>query len=243
MQIREGTIGGDVARVARISFTGELQYELSVPARYASSLMIFLLTPTRALVTLEPQATLGAPFSTGSAVSGFSADTVVLRERADIGCVLLTTAVDSVEIATAVGQSAGLDLPLAPGMIFTAPGRKAIWLSPRSWLIHCGVAEEKELVAHLNAVFPDKLVHAAAYTDYLCWLELSGAGALDLLTEGTFLSLERDGLSVRHAKRTLIAQVMALIVHERESVWLVAVERSRARYFADWLIAAVEARE
>jgi len=44
MQIREGTICGVPARVARISFTGELQYELSVPARYASSLMTLLLT-------------------------------------------------------------------------------------------------------------------------------------------------------------------------------------------------------
>lgn len=45
MQIREGTIGGVATRVARISFTGELQYEVSVPARYASSLMTLLLTP------------------------------------------------------------------------------------------------------------------------------------------------------------------------------------------------------
>jgi sarcosine oxidase subunit alpha len=49
MQIREGTLGGVTARVARISFTGELQYELSVPARYASSLMTFLLTEGDAL--------------------------------------------------------------------------------------------------------------------------------------------------------------------------------------------------
>jgi sarcosine oxidase subunit alpha len=49
MQIREGTIGGVAARVARISFTGELQYELSVPARYAASLVAFLLMQGGAL--------------------------------------------------------------------------------------------------------------------------------------------------------------------------------------------------
>jgi sarcosine oxidase subunit alpha len=43
MQIRQGKIAGIAARVARISFTGELQYELSVPARYASSLLTLLL--------------------------------------------------------------------------------------------------------------------------------------------------------------------------------------------------------
>jgi sarcosine oxidase subunit alpha len=39
MEIRQGTISGVPARVARVSFTGELQYEISVPARYASSLL------------------------------------------------------------------------------------------------------------------------------------------------------------------------------------------------------------
>jgi len=43
MQIREGEVGGVPARVARISFTGELQYEISVQSRYASSLMEALL--------------------------------------------------------------------------------------------------------------------------------------------------------------------------------------------------------
>jgi sarcosine oxidase subunit alpha len=43
MRIRECDIGGIEARVARISFTGELQYEISVPARYGASLMEALL--------------------------------------------------------------------------------------------------------------------------------------------------------------------------------------------------------
>jgi heterotetrameric sarcosine oxidase gamma subunit len=162
-----------------------------------------------------------------------------LRERADIGCVLLSTAVDSADIAVTASHVAGVDIPLTPGAIKTSPHRKAIWLSPRSWLIHCNIEEEQELVTHLNAAFQERLVHAAAFTDYLVWFELSGSAGLDLLTEGTFLSLERAGLPVGHAKRTLIAQIAAVVVHESESVWLIAVERSRARYFADWLIAAV----
>jgi heterotetrameric sarcosine oxidase gamma subunit len=188
---------------------------------------------------LQPQSALGAPFGTASTVSGFISASVFLRERADIGCILLTTAVDNADIATSASQHVGLELPLTPGPVNTAPQRKAIWLSPRSWLIHCRLEEENDLVTHLNAAFPNKLALAAPFTDYLCWLELSGAPALDLLTEGTFLSLDRGGLPVGHAKRTLIAQISAVIVHESESVWLLAVERSRARYFADWLIAAV----
>jgi sarcosine oxidase subunit alpha len=44
MEFREGEVAGVRARVARISFTGELQYEIAVPARYARALLQTLLT-------------------------------------------------------------------------------------------------------------------------------------------------------------------------------------------------------
>jgi heterotetrameric sarcosine oxidase gamma subunit len=191
---------------------------------------------------LKPQATLGAPFGSASPVRGFISNSATLYERSDIGCVLLTAAVDSAAIVPSASAAAGVGLPLAPGKFerepAPGPGRTALWLSPRSWLIHCGIEEEIKLAASVNASFPDKLVHAVPFTDHLCWFELSGASSPELLTEGTFLSLEPGGLPVGHAKRCLIAQVAAIFVHESDSVWLIAVERSRARYFADWLTAA-----
>jgi sarcosine oxidase, subunit alpha len=39
MELRESTVAGVRARVARISFTGELQYEIAVPARYGAALL------------------------------------------------------------------------------------------------------------------------------------------------------------------------------------------------------------
>jgi heterotetrameric sarcosine oxidase gamma subunit len=171
-------------------------------------------------------------------VSGFCSDRALLRERADIGCVLITNAVDSDGILLSAGEAAGVDLPLVSGMTHTGPRRVAIWLTPRSWLLLCDIEEESPLVARLNGTFPEKPVHAVSYTDCLCWFELSGTASLDLLTEGSFLSLESGGLPIAHAKRTLIAQIAAVVVRESELVWSVAVERSRARYFVDWLIAA-----
>jgi len=184
---------------------------------------------------LQAQSTLGAPFGVAAAVPGLTSRNAVLRERADIGCVLLTAAVESAEIATSASAAAGVDLSLVPGPIKTGVGRLALWLSPRSWLIQCGLEEEVGLIARLNAAFPDKRAHATGFTDYLCWFELSGAASIDLLTESSFISLERGGLPVGHAKRTLIAQIAAVIVRESENAWMIAVERSRARYFADWL--------
>jgi sarcosine oxidase, subunit alpha len=49
MQIREGQVGGVDGRVARVSFTGELQYEIAVPARYGASLIESLMMPAGGL--------------------------------------------------------------------------------------------------------------------------------------------------------------------------------------------------
>jgi heterotetrameric sarcosine oxidase gamma subunit len=190
---------------------------------------------------LEPRSALQNAFGIPSRLHGFKSDGTALRERTDNSCVLLTAAVNAADVVTSATAVARVELPLAPGAIKRGSGRTALWLSPRSWLIHCKIEEEMDLVADLNACFPEKLAHAVPFTDALCWFEISLSGALDLLTEGGFVSLERGGLPVGHAKRTLIAQVAVVILRESESVWLVGVERSRARYFADWLIAAAGA--
>jgi sarcosine oxidase subunit alpha len=52
MEFREGTVGGVFARVARISFTGELQYEITVQSRYAGALLSRLVA---ADATLSPR--------------------------------------------------------------------------------------------------------------------------------------------------------------------------------------------
>jgi heterotetrameric sarcosine oxidase gamma subunit len=185
-------------------------------------------------------ATLGTVFGAAFPVLEFKEEGLALRERGDIGCVLLTAAVDAASVLNAPSAAVGVELPASHGRVSDGDGRRALWLSPRSWLVHCAVAEEIELVRRVNASFPDKLLHAALFTDALCWLELSGVRSLERLTEGGFLSLEPTGLPIGYAKRTLTAQIAAIVVREGEGVWLVAVERSRARYFVDWLRAGGE---
>lgn len=187
---------------------------------------------------LQPESALGAQFGFASDVPCGAGDGLTLRERADIGCVLVTSAVDAAEIIDAVGVVVGVELPRVSGRVAFAGGRLALWLSPRSWLIQCGMDGEGELAARVNAEFSDKRVHAAHFTDYLCWFELSGAGSDHLLKEGSFISLERDGMADGNAKRTLIAGITAVIIRRSRNVWLLGVERSRARYFCRWLTAA-----
>jgi heterotetrameric sarcosine oxidase gamma subunit len=189
---------------------------------------------------LQARAAFEATFGVAAAVPAITGERVAVRERADIGCVLLTAAVDVAQVVYPANVAVGVDLPLAPGRVHRGSGRTAVWLSPRSWLVHCTVEEEGELVRRVNGAFAGKLLHAARFTDALCWLELSGSGALGLLTEGGFVSLEQAGLAIGYAKRTLVAQVAVIVLRESENVWLVAVERSRVRYFMDWLRAAAE---
>jgi heterotetrameric sarcosine oxidase gamma subunit len=207
---------------------------------------------------LEAQSPLGAPFGTARPVVGFKTNGVSLRERADVGCVLLTAtepvavsapgstagaeiparasgSTAGADIPARANAAAGVDLPVVAGETRTREGRTTLWLSPRSWLIQCRVDEEQALALRLNAAFPAKQAHAVPFTDALCWLEIFGVESQECLTEGGFVSLEHGGLTVGHAKRTLVAGVPVIVIHERESVWIVGVERSRARYFADWL--------
>jgi len=189
-------------------------------------------------VKLQPQSVLNGTFGSVNPVSRFKSQKAALKDLSDTGCVLFTVASHSAEAVHSASNAAGVELPVGPGEIKTAVGRAALWLSPRSWLIQCRIEDEPLLVTGLNAVFPDKLAHAVPFTDALCWFELSGEAALDLLTEGSFISLERGGLPVGHAKRTLIAQIAAVVVRQSENAWQVAVERSRSKYFVDWLSAA-----
>jgi sarcosine oxidase, subunit alpha len=50
MAVRVGTVGAARARVARISFTGELQYEIAVPARFGAALMQSLVAAEAGLI-------------------------------------------------------------------------------------------------------------------------------------------------------------------------------------------------
>jgi heterotetrameric sarcosine oxidase gamma subunit len=111
-----------------------------------------------------------------------------------------------------------------------------LWLSPRSWLLLCEVEREQELADRLNDASPEGLLHAALFTDQLCWFQACGSKAGEFLKRGGFISLERNGLPVGFAKRTLIANIPAVVIHDSEVDWLVSVERSRAQYFAAWII-------
>jgi heterotetrameric sarcosine oxidase gamma subunit len=186
---------------------------------------------------LEAKSLFGKTPGVSATVLDFVASdsTTTLRERAEIGCLFVNCAVDLSVLASPLGEAADCIVPLEAGSLTEAHSRRILWLSPRSLLIHCPVDEEWPLARRINEAFPEKRAHAALFSDCLCWLELSGPQAFDLLAGGGFVSLDRAGLAVGRVKRTKLAGVAAIVLHEHFQSWLIAVERSQAIYFAEWL--------
>jgi len=160
---------------------------------------------------------------------------VTLAEMRDNGAVLVTATGPLSGDLTRLSKTLAVDLPRVHGATATDQDRRAIWLTPRSWIVTCAHGDEKLLVDNVALAFPDHTVLASPYSDALCWLSLDGGGAEDLLRQGSFLSFSTSGLPVGHAKRTLVAGIPAVVQRRGETAWTIAVERSRAHFFVDWL--------
>jgi len=192
---------------------------------------------------LEPQSVFGAVFGVSNTVLEFPATRTTLAERSDIACILVNCAIGMESVVARLEEVIGMGLPRAAGAMAHAEHKTALWLAPRSWLIQCQVDHELQLASLINTAFEDKSAHAALFTDYLCWMELRGPKAGELLADGGFISLELDGLPSGNAKRTLLAGIPVVVLHNGNDEWTLGIERSRARYFVDWLREAAVAHE
>jgi heterotetrameric sarcosine oxidase gamma subunit len=163
-------------------------------------------------------------------------DTTLLA-RPEMGCLLVNSSLDAAAVVKDIAAVVRFEFPVEPGTTTYAQSLRALWLTPRSWLLHCSSAEESALEREFGAAFQDKRVHAMTYSDHLSWFELSGSESLNRLTAGGFVSLERGGLSVGRVKRTALAGIDVTVFRAGAETWLLAVERSRARYFVTWISA------
>jgi heterotetrameric sarcosine oxidase gamma subunit len=178
----------------------------------------------------------GGAFGEAQAVELFArADrAAALVSRGDLACVLVVCAVPLELIAVRLGAAVGFSLPVQPVTVVAGADCRALWLTPRSWLLQCRHADEIATARRVNDAFPDNLARATPYSDALCWFQLAGSAAGSLLAEGGWVSLEPGGLAVGRIKRALFAALPAMILREQEDTWLLGVERSRAAYLVDW---------
>lgn len=190
---------------------------------------------------LEPSSALDGGPGEDAASARVSPPIGRLRDRRDQGCVLCTAAVEVVGSGVPTGPferlcaALSLALPTRAGAVEQDGERMALWLTPRSWLVLCPAEQESALCQAVTEAYPERLVLASRYSDQLCWIELNDEGAEDALRQGGFLTLRVGGLPLGHAKRTLIAGIPVVLLRLAATCWLLGVERSRARYFVDWL--------
>jgi heterotetrameric sarcosine oxidase gamma subunit len=170
----------------------------------------------------------------GQVVACLGEDSALLA-RPEIGCLLVNSALDAAVVAKDIAAVVRFEFPMEPGTTTCGQSLRALWLTPRSWLLHCPPEAESALEREFGAAFQDKRVHAMAYSDHLSWFELSGSESLDRLTAGGFVSLEPGGLSVGRVKRTALAGIDVIVCRTDAETWLLAVERSRARYWVTWI--------
>ncbi len=187
---------------------------------------------------LAPSGPFGAKAATWQGAQDDFGDAVEVTEIDADGFALCVAADTSKDVLAALSAVLGIPLPSAPGQIAAAHGRAAFWFSPNTWLVRVDGKDEGELVDAVGTAFADGTVLAARYGDALCWFEITGSGAEALLRQGGFLSLDPDGFKVGLVKRTSLAGVNVVVYRPDTTAWRLGIERSRARYFMDWLGAA-----
>ncbi len=186
-------------------------------------------------MNITPKSALGHTFGQINSLPLSTKSNVICKEHANIGCVLLSAAIDGAEIAVKAKNCLGYTFPLSAGKTIRSDDLIYIWLSPRSWLLLCNPEDEAKICANVLAEFPDSLLHANPFTDYLCWIGLYGDQSEDLIRQGSFIDLSKPELPVGHAKRTLVNDTAAILYREKSDSWFIGIERSRALYFYQWL--------
>src|SRR5258708_32823232 len=118
---------------------------------------------------IQPRSVLGGMFVDPVVLTRFESGNTTLTERADIGCLLVSSAVDSDEISTRLNLAARFSFPLKGGRVAEARPYRVLWLTPRAWLVPCPLDDEWVPGNRVNERFPGKPAPAWPVTCPLGW--------------------------------------------------------------------------
>ena len=133
----------------------------------------------------------------------------------------------------------GLALPIVPNTVNAVGDRRALWLGPDEWLI-VGPENQQEPISEALRVGLEggygSIVDVSANRTVL---EIRGAGARDLLSEGVPIDLDARAFGPGRCAQTLLAKAQVIIERLDRSAFHLYVRTSFADYVADWLLDAV----
>lgn len=135
---------------------------------------------------------------------------------------------------------AGIPLPLTPNRVATTGALRVLWLGPDEWLL---VAEGKapDLLPRLERAVAGLRAAVSDLSSSRAIIELSGAGARDLLAAGCGLDLHPRAFGAGQCAQTLLARVPVILDQLDDAPrYRLLVRRSYARWLVDWLIDAAE---
>lgn len=133
---------------------------------------------------------------------------------------------------------AGVPLPLTPNHVVVMGALRVLWLGPDEWLV-VAEGDAPDLLPRLERAVAGRRAAVTDLSSSRAILELSGAGARDLLAAGCGLDLHPRVFGPGRCAQTLLARV-PVVLHQLSDApqYRVLVRRSYARWLVDWMIDA-----
>jgi len=126
-------------------------------------------------------------------------------------------------------------LPSTPNSVFGADP-VMLWKAPDDWLAYSETLSGEQLCQVLREVASSVPLLVTDVSSASVVLELSGAGAIELLMRDCTLDLEGEAVKPGACAQTALAQVSVMLHRPRDKdAWRIFVERSVASHVWSWL--------
>jgi sarcosine oxidase, subunit gamma len=138
-----------------------------------------------------------------------------------------------------------LDRALAPRLPFALPDRpntfeagpdEVLWLGPDEWLLTRPADGEQDLMTRLEAALAGEHHSVVDVTAARTVFDLSGPGALELLSRGCGLDLHPRSWGMGDCAQTLLARMPVILQQREEATTRVFARSSFADSLIDWLL-------
>jgi sarcosine oxidase subunit gamma len=134
---------------------------------------------------------------------------------------------------------AGIPLALTPNRVAVAGGLRVLWLGPDEWLV-VAEGDAPDLLPRLERAVAGRRAAVTDLSSSRAIIELTGAGARDLLAAGCGLDLHPRVFGPGQCAQTLLARVPVILDQlDGAPHYRVLVRRSCVRWLVDWMIDAV----
>ena len=136
---------------------------------------------------------------------------------------------------------AGVPLSLRPNRVASMRELRTLWLGPDEWLVTAPAGTSPDLLGRLSRALTGRHAAVTNLSSSRAIIEISGKRARSLLEKGCGLDLHPRVFEPGCCAQTLFAKLPVIIDQVSAGPsYRLFVQRSAARWLADWLIDAAE---